>query len=491
VADPRRRADGWLRLAALVLLAGALYGNTFRNELVWDDRLTAAVPADAATILFHRTGAFYRPLVMASFAVDRVVWRGSPVGFHLTNVTAHVAVAWLLGALVESLGLGAGVALGASLLFAAHPVQTEAVTYVSGRTDVLCALFVLLGLLAWRRARGAADAAAVASAAAFGAALLCKEAAMLVPLALLVPGAHPAERPPRPFLPIAVTLTWLAAWTAGAGPAVRAGGLASRLPAIAVATLGYLRLLVWPSGLHLERFTVVPGWSAGMALAAWAALIGTALGLVLIARRVPGGLLLLAVAALTYLPVCGVVPVYPAIADRALFTAEHFLYLPLLGLCPLLATAWPQSGRRVAPVVIAAVLVAWGIVVVRRNADWRDEETIFRHTIAYNPPAARVWFDLGNLALAKGNLDEAARLYEAALAREPADADAHLNLGVARQRQGRYAEAEAQYRAAIAGNPRLGEAYRGLAALLAARGAGAEAAEVLSRSRRLPAPGGR
>jgi tetratricopeptide (TPR) repeat protein len=127
---------------------------------------------------------------------------------------------------------------------------------------------------------------------------------------------------------------------------------------------------------------------------------------------------------------------------------------------------------------LVTTLAVWGLLVVRRNRDWRDEETIFRHTLAYDPPAARVWFNLGNLSLAAGRLDEARRLYEAALAREPRDAAAHLNLGIALQRLGDRAGAVAEYRRAIGSDPRLGEAYGALAALLAARGETAEAARL-------------
>ena len=129
-------------------------------------------------------------------------------------------------------------------------------------------------------------------------------------------------------------------------------------------------------------------------------------------------------------------------------------------------------------------LAIWSVLVVRRNRDWRDEQTIFRHTLAYDPPAARVWFNLGNLSLAAGRLDEARRLYEAALAREPNDAGAHLNLGITLERQGERAGAESEYRRAIAADPRLAEAYRALAALLVARGETAEAARL--RERLLP-----
>lgn len=324
----------------------ALYGATLGYDLVWDDRLTAVAGAEP-----HRPPAlsYARPLVMWSFALDRALFGGAAWGFHLTNLVAHAAVAWLVGALAAALGAGAGVALASSLLFAAHPVQTEAVTYVSGRTDVLCALWALAGLLVWRRARRWADPWALGSSAAFLAALLCKEVAVLIPLVLLVRGSHPSRAmTPRPVLPLAVAVVWLAWFVAASPAAVSAAGLRARLPAIAVMALDYARLLAWPAGLHLERFVPVAGWSPAAAAGAWLGVALLALALVLLARRAAGGAVLLALAMAAYAPVSGVVPVYPAVASRVLFAAEHFLYLPLAGLAPLVAGAWPPAARRTA-----------------------------------------------------------------------------------------------------------------------------------------------
>ena len=203
-----------------------------------------------------------------------------------------------------------------------------------------------------------------------------------------------------------------------------------------------------------------------------------------------GGWLWLGIAAAAYVPVSGLIPVYPAIADHSLFMPEHFLYLPLLGLAPLVAGTVAgvlQSYRfqNAGPLLLGIILVAWGSVVVDRNHDWRDEETIFRHTLLYNPPAARVWFNMGNLELATGNLEEASEFFLAALTREPGDPAVHLNLGITFQRLGRLADAEAEYRRVIALDPRRSEAYRGLAALLARRGETAAARELWQQAERM------
>lgn len=447
---------GWWRAAATVALAAACYGNTLGNDFVWDDRLTAVEPAP----LGRRTGAYYRPLVMLSFAADRAAWGVLPAGFHLTNLLAHAGVGWLVGALAQALGASPGPALAASLLFVAHPVQTEAVSYVSGRTDVLCALFALGALLVWRRARRATDRWAVATSALVLAALGCKETAVLVPLVLLVPGASPCDRPPRPWLPLAAAVAWAVAWTVTATQGPAPGGLVARLPAIAAMVVDYARLLVWPSDLHLERFVAVPGRSLALVLAQWAAVVALLAALAVAAVRTHA-LGALGLAAVTYLPASGLVPVYPAIGDRALFAAEHFLYLPLCGLVPLAVL----SGRcvlrdpRLAAVVVVACVAAWTPLTIARNRDWRDERTLFTHTLRYEPPVARVWYDLGNLHLAAGDACEAERLYRAALVRAPGDAAVHLNLGIALQRQDRRAEASAAYAEALRLDPGLARAF--------------------------------
>jgi len=480
----------WLGAALVAALTAAYYGGSLHNDFVWDDRLTATAPADLATILTHRTGSYYRPVVMLSFATDRFFWGAWPAGYHFTNITCHAAVAWLLLYLARAVGLGAGTALAAALIFAGHPVQTEAVTYISGRTDPLCAIFVLLSLHAWRRARHAVDRFALMSGLAALLALLCKEAAVAMPLVMLVRGAHPSKQPPRPLFPVLCAFLWLAFWAVSGGPGLHVSGILERLPAIGAAALTYLRLLLWPSDLHLERFVPVAGWSTTTALALWAALAAVAAALYWAARRVPGGWLWLAIAAAAYAPISGLVPIYPAIGNRALFMPEHFLYLPLLGLAPLVtglgsSLLGHSRTRQATPFLLGVLLLAWGVVVVDRNRDYLNEETLFTHTLRYEPPAARVWFNLANLRLAAGKLDEAAGLFEAALAREPEDAAAHLNLGITFQRLGRLAEAERHYAQAIVFDPGRSEAYRGLAALLDRRGERAAARELWDQADRV------
>jgi hypothetical protein len=411
---------------------------------------------------------------MLSFHADRALFGAHPAGYHTTNLLAHAAASVLTGELAAAVGLGSGAALASALAFAAHPVQTDAVTYVSGRTDVFCALFVLLAVLLWRRAERPADGHAIGATMAFAMALLSKETAAPLAAALLVPGAHPAARPPRPYLPLAVAAVWALLYFASAAAPPVAGSLVERAPGVLMVAASYVRVLFLPTDLHIERFIAVRGWSTP-ALAAGAGVVVPCLtALVLAARRVPGGAFLLALAALAYLPGAGIEPVYPAIADRWLFAPEHFLYLPLVGLAPLVAGGGgaaaalsPAVPRHLVTAAVAGLVLWWGALTIDRNRTWQDEATLFADALRYEPPTARLWFNAGNLALRAGTLDEAARLYEQAVARAPRDAAAHLNLGIVRQRQGRTGDAIRQYERVLAIDPRHAGAARALTALRA------------------------
>lgn len=101
--------------------------------------------------LFLSGGTYFRPLTILSYLTDNAVWSANPAAFHFTNMLLHTANALLVYALTLTyLDHGTNtrhVALIAALLFAAHPANSESVTWISGRTDLLCALFFLLTLI--------------------------------------------------------------------------------------------------------------------------------------------------------------------------------------------------------------------------------------------------------------------------------------------------------------------------------------------------------
>ena len=148
---------------------------SFRPAVVSNPLVTGSAPlsslitSDFWGVPLSHTGSHksYRPLTSLSFKLDWLLAPGSPFQFHLTNLLLHALVTHLFHTLLLSLSLpsSSSTALTAALLFAAHPIHTEAVAGVVGRAELLSALFFLLTLLAHRRHGWSVGASLLAAAA--------------------------------------------------------------------------------------------------------------------------------------------------------------------------------------------------------------------------------------------------------------------------------------------------------------------------------------
>ena len=153
----------------IVLIIGGiiLFFNTLDNQFVFDDEsvvvnnesiqsLSAIPKYFTAEDGFHKViGRYYRPIVSTTYNIDYALWEMDPYGFHLTNVIIHLIATLLLFALLREIfgkkknGLLASF-IGA-LLFLVHPIHTEAVSWVSGRTDSMVTLFFFASFLYYVR----------------------------------------------------------------------------------------------------------------------------------------------------------------------------------------------------------------------------------------------------------------------------------------------------------------------------------------------------
>ena len=194
------RAPKARSLAALVvaLVGVAAYAASLGYDFVWDDTLLiqqsvrlhqwGELPRLLLSQFWSEVGEashYYRPLITLSFFLDVKVWGLRPFGFHLTNLLAHVAVILAVLAVARRVTGGEVAAVIATLTFALQPLHTESVSFVSGRTDVLAALFFLLALLAYDRGRERPGWGFVSgSLGAYLLALLSKEVAITLPAVL-------------------------------------------------------------------------------------------------------------------------------------------------------------------------------------------------------------------------------------------------------------------------------------------------------------------
>ncbi len=420
---------------------------------------------------FHASN--WHPVTWLSHMIDIELFGPSPGRLHLMNAGLHGANAALLFlALVALTGHAWGSAF-AALFFALHPQRVESVAWIAERKDLLCAFFVLLALLAWRRfLRDRASGWRFAALLSFALALMSKPMAVTFPGLLLVLDFWPLGRwrtiPFRRLIVEKVPFLLLSCASAAMTVAAQRANdtLASledfsfgeRLANAPVSIMDYLVDAVRPVSLAVFHPFPPGGPPAGRVALA----LGLLAGLLLLAtawRRFPW------VAAGTawylgmLLPVIGLVQVgYQARADR-------YTYLPLVGAA--IALVWTciavagarrgvARGLAVAGIAILAVLSS---MTVRQAALWRDGVTLFEHALRIGGDSWQTRFNLGNAYYNRGDLDRAMIHLVESLRQRPDQPDALMNLGLVLAKSGRVREAIPRYLEAIRLDPAYGKAY--------------------------------
>jgi hypothetical protein len=185
---------------SLFLLAGFIaYSNILNSWFISDDfsQIGKVLAGDLSFVWGKEHGGFFRPLFILSYLIDTKLWRLNPAGFHLTNVLFHSLNGFLVVALslrmLENLKLSSVtrevVSLAAGALFLLHPSHSEAVSWISGRVDVLATLFCLAALLAYLGyARSRRPRRLAWSLLFFILALLTKESAICLPFLVAILG---------------------------------------------------------------------------------------------------------------------------------------------------------------------------------------------------------------------------------------------------------------------------------------------------------------
>ncbi len=370
------------------------------------------------------------PATWLSLQLDASLSGAGPAGFHRTNLLLHLLNVLLVFFVVRGLtGTPVGAALAAAL-FGVHPLNVEAVAWVTARKDLLMTSCLLGAVLAWLSADGRGRRAAAGA------------------LAVLAMAA-------KPLL-------------------VRAGEAA-------VGVFRYLGRLAWPADLAVRYPEADLRTTLGPALLAGAALVVLTVAAVRWRRRAPLPALGWGWFLICLLPAVGLVPGGQLpMADRYAYFAGIGLWAALAGLAGLAwrATAARRGLRAACLVAGVALVVAAGAVARRQAAIWREPENFWRHVLAVNADSDLAHQNLGVLLDARGLPEEALGHLDAALAIRPR-AETHFNAGNVYAELGRVAEAEEHFRSALRLNPALAEASLNLGTLLARQGRFPEARDLL------------
>ena len=470
-------------MGCLSLLIFMSYSNSLTNAFLFDDlnivvenvfiRNWHFLPRIFSQRLLSGAGAptdFYRPLQTVTYLLDYQAWGLNPIGYHLTNIILHLANATLFYLLIFRVTRRVVTAFAASSLFAVHPVHTQAVTYISGRADLLAVAFLLIGLLSHDHAYKATGkhrqiGCHLLVGVYFLLALLSKELALLFPC-FLVAYDLCFEKDREHWKPRAVTTRYLPLLFAGAvylilrlqapgaGTSYRISEhltLLERLRTSLASLLTYARLIVFPVHLHVLYPPQPPDSFLNYRVIVGILLIVLVGALVICsARRAKVLCFFSAWVLIGLLPILGIVPLNA-------FVAEHWLYIPLMGLSMIFATAVIRGVESFPQLKIAVVtgliliIASFGTLTIRQNRIWRDPITFFTYSIHYVPDRPVLHHFLGDALRAAGREKEAMSAYEEALRLNPAFHPSLAAIGLHFLNEGDYATAKIWYERAIKG----------------------------------------
>lgn len=375
-------------------------------------------------------GYYYRPVTALSFYLDSKLLAQNPHLLHLENVLIHAANSALVFLLASRLLVGGAgwLPLAASLLFAAHPANCEAVSWLAGRTDPLAAFFVLLAALSL--CRGVATGRVGYSVASVG--LLClgalaKETALaFIPGSLILLRLWPwetgaatasARRQERVLLVCYAVIALLLAALFAYRASLPQNSLAKLLTAPSLDPLQALFSSLSLFGFYLKKF-LVP-WPLNFAItsvSSWYLAPGIAALLLLwlaCRSRLHSALLLAGLLFLVPAVAVGVLDVAWTVA------AERYLYLPSAFLSIAAVALLNGFGERtrlerpVSALLLLCLLVAAGSTLERAQL-WRSNVALYRDTVAKTPDFAMLHNELALALMQEGRLAEAEQRLEAA-----------------------------------------------------------------------------
>lgn len=369
-----------------------------------------------------------RPVLMSSFALNYLSSGLNPLGYHIINMLLHFLNGIMLFSLLRFFkkDIAFGLALSLCLIFTTHPINTEAVTYISCRSDLLATFFVGLSFLSFVKGRR------MQALSLYTLALLSKETALvLLPLVFIYSFIYPSlytrqKNTGKRMYIFYFTLILLTVLYWAYRGAVFHSGVKSIISAPltsavrgfwpnvflqSVVAVFYLRLFFWPYPLNLHH--IFPDYNSIFSSPVFFSLliIGAAIMLIFALRKKQP---LVSFGIAWYL-IC-LLPKFYAVLNFP--SMEHHFYMPSIGIYLILAQTVERlylNNRRYFINVAAGILSIFIVLVWFRNYEWKDSLT----------------------------------LYKTAVKRDPASAVAHNNLGIEYSKIGLTEAAESEYKKAL------------------------------------------
>jgi len=519
----------------IILLTLVVYANSFKNSFVWDD-FWVTVDCDFVKswknlpLLFSRSylassqdtfflaartvnsgELSYRPVVTLSYFIDYSIWKSNSFGYHLTNLFLHLCNAILLYFFVALIIKNKNIALLASLLFALHPVNTEAADVISFREDLLTFLFFLSSFILYIKSVTHAGIKKISvyafSLLLFLLSLFSKEMGITLPVMLILYDylfvfrgkirdifVNFRSRYLSFFL---ASLFYLWVW----GVIMKNNTVQASYPADNISTniftmltviAGYIKWVLLPFNIHVtitKPYLIASGLAPGVLVSILliVLLLAFAIRLYKRSREISFSIFWFFI---TLLPVYNIFPIKNIMAAR-------YLYIPIVGFCMLAAKALfytPELKfkaisnnllQEIMRAIIIVVLIFYSTFTIIRNRTWRDDFTLWSEMARIYPNSALPHYNLGNSYIDKGLVEEAMNEYNTAIRLNPNFVDSYISLGYCYYSGGKIEEGIAEYKKALKINPNLPDAYFNLGVIFIDKGQYSQALSYLEKAMKI------
>ncbi len=459
-------------IVPLALTAAAFYGSLHDSFLNWDDDVYVVNNPLIQQLSFrtlHRmfspstlVSGSYQPATILSLAINYAIGKLNPAVYIFTNIFVHLLNVLLVFLFIRKLTHSDRIAGICAVLFGVHPMHVEPVAWITGRKDVLYALFFLSASLCYLRYQDKKGREAVI---AYGLALvlfiislLSKSAAVTLPAVLLLLDFYRKRK---------LTAALLLEKVPFLIPAILLGILAIRgqqkigtldfvagLPAagrILVACYSYMFYVVnFFLPVKLSAYHPYPGVPLPASWPVWYKLsplgVFAAAGLTWFFRRNRALVFGLLFFSITIMFLLHFIPV------GATITADRFSYIPYIGLSFIVAVCFENlvsggyPGRGVKALIFAAgilVVAALAFAAHQRCRVWKNSVTLWSDVIAKEPANGEPYTNLGAALITTGKADEALQYIQKAISLH--DSLAYFNLGVILKNAGKFNEALAAF----------------------------------------------
>ncbi|XP_062441010.1 protein O-mannosyl-transferase TMTC3 isoform X4 [Rhea pennata] len=440
----------------------------------------------------ERSHKSYRPLTVLTFRLNYLFSELNAVSYHFLNLVFHVVVC-IVFLKVCKLFLDNRSSVVASLLFAVHPIHTEAVTGVVGRAELLSSIFFLAAFLSYTKSKGPDNTIVWTPIAVtvflVAVATLCKEQGITVVGICCVYEVFIAQGYTLPVLldtavqilrgkgsiPFSMLQTLLKLivlmFSTLLLVVVRVQVIQSQLPVFTrfdnpaavspspARQLTFNYLLPVNAWLLLNPSELCCDWTMGtiplveslldvrnIATLTFFCFLGS---LIVFSLRYPGDssktvLMALCLIVLPFIPASNLF--FPV----GFVVAERVLYVPSMGFCILVAHGWKKLSnksvlRKISWVCLAVVLFTHALKTLHRNWDWESEYTLFMSALKVNKNNAKLWNNVGHALENEKNFERALQFFIQATQVQPDDIGAHMNVGRTYKNLNKTKKAEESY----------------------------------------------